>query len=326
MVNSANRSGAPHQLNYTGFMQGWMWGGDDQTGQWYPQGITTSADYQETGLYNGRFIMLASWYDHSDEVAGKGARISFVNMTDPANPRYRHVLLVEPYVQQYNPAVTVPTFRAIHTHAGGIMWYGKLLYVADTFNGIRVFDTTKMLKVSATGDGTTIGLQSDGTYTAHNYQYVLPQVAAYDDVATPSGIPRVRYSCIALDRSTAPDSMVVAEYGEPDKPANQKRLFRFNLDYTDRLLSTGTASKAYQIDINEVNGAASVNGKYYIARANGDNPGDLITWVPGNFVNYNDEPSHPQDLSYDKNTGWLWNMTEKPAGRYVFARAISKLL
>lgn len=332
VLNSANRTGGKVLLTgMSGFAQGWTWDKNttDGTGLWYPQGITTSADYADTGLYNGRKVILVSWYDHLDETTGKGARISFVDMTNPDAPKYRHVLLVEPYLDPSTGGAGTPNFKAIHFHAGGVMWYGKLLYVVDTSKGIRVFDTTKILKVTANGDDTTIGRQSDGTYTAHNYAYVLPQSAAYDAQAPTGGERAIQWSFISLDRSTTPDSVVVGEYGLPTDPADHKRLFRWNIDYTTRLLTAtsdvATAVEAVQIDINEMNGATSVNGKYYIARANANSNGDLITWVPGSLVNYNDLLAHAEDLSYDKNTGWLWNLTETQQERYVFARDISQL-
>lgn len=332
VLDSANRTGSKIVLSeMSGFTQGWTWDKDttDGTGLWYPQGLTTSADYADTGLYNGRKVILVSWYDHLDETTGKGARISFVDMTDPVAPKYRHVLLVEPYLDPSTGGAGTPNFKAIHFHAGGIMWYGKLLYVADTHKGIRIFDTTKMLKVTANGDETTIGRQSDGSYTAHNYSYVLPQSAAYD-ARTPTGGERaIQWSFISLDRTTSPDSIVVGEYGEPDEPADSKRLFRWNIDASTRLLvaldNVATATKAIVVDVNEMNGATSVNDKYFISRANGSAAGDLVTWVPSQLVNYNDLLAHAEDLSYDKNTGWLWNLTETQQERYVFARDISKL-
>jgi hypothetical protein len=335
VLNAANRTGVGHTLGYTGFTQGWMWGGtasdpeDDQTTQWYPQGLTTSADYHDDGLYNGRHVTLVSWYDNLDDATSKGARISFVDMTDPDQPKYRHVLLVEPYLDPSTGGAGTPNFKAVKFHAGGIMWYGDLLYVVDTGKGIRIFDTRKMLKVSTSGAATAIGRQSDGSYAAFDYTYVLPQSAAYDAQATPEGVKAVVWSFISLDRSTAPDSIVVGEYGAPDDPADQKRLFRWKLDATTRLLTAtsnvATAYYAVQIDVNEMNGATSVDDKYYIARANGNSPGNLVTWEPGSFVKYNDEPPHAEDLSYDKNTGWLWNLTEPIGDRYVFARDITKL-
>ncbi len=325
VLNSANRTGASHPLGVSAFAQGWIWqDGDDTDPNWYPQGITTSADYHDDGVYNGRKVILVSWYDHNDPTNGKGVRISFVDMTDPSAPTYRHVLLVEPYYESTGGA-GVPDFRAVNVHAGGIMWYGDLLYVVETGKGIRVFDTSKMMKVSSTGDTTTIGRQSDGSYTAHNYLYVLPQTLAYD-AAVSGGQPAIQWSFISLDRTTSPDSIVVGEYASP---GDGKRLFRWDLDYTTRLLTASggvaTATFAAVVDINEMQGATSVDGKYFISRSNGNLNGNILTWVPGNTVNYNDNLPHTEDLSYDKTTGWLWNLAEEPAERYVFARTAADL-
>ncbi|MEV0428733.1 hypothetical protein [Micromonospora sp. NPDC050495] len=332
VLNSANRTGVKWDLDMTAFAQGWTWdpSTNDRTGGWVPQGITTSADYADVGTYNGRRVTLVSWYDNLDDTTGKGARISFVDMTNPAAPKYRHVLLVEPFLDPSTGGAGMPNFKAINFHAGGLMWYGKLLYVVDTNRGIRVFDTTKMLKVTANGDESSIGRQSNGSYTAHNYAYVLPQSAAYD-AQTPTGGERpIQWSFISLDRTTTPDSILVGEYGKPEEPADHKRLFRFSIDASTRLLTAtsnvATATSAIQIDINEMNGATSVGGKYFISRPNGNAVGDLITWVPGNNVVYNELPvTHPEDLSYDKTTGWLWNLNETQGERYVFARKISLL-
>ena len=191
VLDSANRTGVGVDVQLSGVTQGFMWDPDtnDGSGMWYPQGITTSADYAEVGHYNGRKVILVSWYDHLDDGTGKGARISFVDMTNPDAPEYRHVLLVEPYLDPAMGGAGLPTYRAVNIHAGGITWYGNRLYVVDSsvHKGLRVFDMTKILKVTANGDESTIGLQANGTYAAHNYLYVLPQSAAYDAQAPTGG-------------------------------------------------------------------------------------------------------------------------------------------
>jgi hypothetical protein len=102
---------------------------------WYPQGITTSADAGADGQYEGKTVILTSWY-YSGSGDNKGVRVSFVDYANPSAPRYRHVLLVEPYTD----ATGSPNFRAVPMPAGGIVWYGHYLYVADTRGGFRVFD------------------------------------------------------------------------------------------------------------------------------------------------------------------------------------------
>jgi 5-methylphenazine-1-carboxylate 1-monooxygenase len=136
VVESANRTGAscsPHPNAVAAFC--WE-SGDNSTTDWYPQGITTSADANTDGQYEGKTVILASWY-YSGSGDNKGVRTSFADYGNPSALRYRHVLLVEPYKDATGNA----NFRAVPVHAGGIVWYGHYLYVADTRGGFRVFDT-----------------------------------------------------------------------------------------------------------------------------------------------------------------------------------------
>ena len=70
-----------------------------------------------------------------------GVRISIVDMeTDP--PQYRHVLLIEPH-RAANGALSQgqAEYDGVNPdalHAGGLVWYGPYLYVADTHEGMRV--------------------------------------------------------------------------------------------------------------------------------------------------------------------------------------------
>lgn len=284
---------------------------DNGTAEWIPQGITTSSDALTDGVYEERKAVLVSWY--STGVDGeKGVRVSFVNRTDPLNPVYRHVLLVEPYV-----ANGVTTFRAVNIHAGGIAWYGKHLYVADTDYGMRVFDMGKLWQVATTNAGSQIGRAADGSYYAAGYRYVLPQVLAYDQV----GSTDLRFSFVSLDRSTTPDSLLIGEYANPGAGT---RLARWSINSADRELvyaagstTLATATWAYQVDVTSMQGALSVGGRYFLSTSDGEaNEGDLATWRPGGSVvmNYDSLPIGPEDLTYRSSTDELWTVTEY-AGR-----------
>lgn len=131
---------------------------DQNTSKWMPQGITSTADALGKGTYEGVDGIIASWYRTDD----KAVRVSFVNKKDWS---YRHVLLVYPDAKD--------DFKDVPVHAGGVMWYGNTLWVVDTRNGIRVFDMDNIWQVES-GDGT--GKNSDGTYSAAGYKYVLPQI------------------------------------------------------------------------------------------------------------------------------------------------------
>jgi hypothetical protein len=92
----AEVAGGPDGLAY-----GFVWDDEENDKAWWiPQGISGSADASEDGLVAGRRIIAVSWYYDIDRHPGttgeKGARISWVDITDPDAPRYRMALLVEP--------------------------------------------------------------------------------------------------------------------------------------------------------------------------------------------------------------------------------------
>lgn len=163
------------------------WADDDLAStEWIPQAITGVSDAVEDedwGSSNAEPIAVAS-YDaenpgRSDQASGseaclqasasdacneKGVRVSFFNQ---ATQQYRHVLLAWPYVNSKNNI----SFDALHAsegkcngdptpsckaqngiHAGGMVWYGNHLYVADTANGMRVFDLRKIMDLNPDND------------------------------------------------------------------------------------------------------------------------------------------------------------------------------
>ncbi|KAF8069198.1 hypothetical protein FPV67DRAFT_1109888 [Lyophyllum atratum] len=304
-------------VSASNFLRGYSWesvsGYDDEnTDKWYPQGITTSADALDTGVYEGKKVILIDWYDHTTE--GKGVRVSFIDRTASGAASYRNVLLVEPYTDASGNA----NFKAVPVHGGGIMWYGNTLYVVDTNNGIRVFDLDHIYKVSS---GAGIGRQSATVYEAFGYAYVIPQSRNYKAAAV---TPAMRWSFISLDRTTTPDSIVVGEYAA-DSTVPAPRLVRFSIDYTTRLLTTtssvATATWAYQVDILRMQGGTSINGKFYLSRSNGlTTRGDLVTWVPGSAAVINSALAPGcEDLSYNHNADELWTLSEHPGSRYFYA-------
>lgn len=304
--------------------------GDQKTEAWYPQGITTSSDAYGEGTYDGKRINLVSWYDH-DKGDGieKGVRVSVSNLSASASaPPYRHILLVEP-----SGTTSAPSYKAINIHAGGIMWYGNLLYVADTSGGFRVFDLDHLWQVS-TGDSSAIGRQSDGSYHAFNYKYVLPQTAKFTD-STAGGYAQLQHSSVALDRTSTPDSVIVSEYrsaADVDAGA-QVRTIRVPIDYTNRYLKPASdgiikATEAYRTDLESVQGSTAINGEFFFSQSDGDdhsNPnsdGDLHTFAApsGAIVRHGDALTvGAEDLSYDPTRDYLWSLGEYPGYRWVYA-------
>ncbi|MER5351454.1 hypothetical protein ABT093_14110 [Kitasatospora sp. NPDC002551] len=328
------------------FQEGFGWNpGDQGVAEWVPQGVTTSADALGSGVWGGKRVVLVSWYFDTDPdndpgtpnaEVNKGVRVSFVDYTDRLAPRYRHVLLVEPV----KAATGAPSYAPVQRHAGGILWYGNLLYMVDTTKGLRVFDLNTVFEV-ATGKSDVCGLDaSDGRYYAYDYRYVLPQSAAYDNTGT-----LLRYSCLALDRASTPDSLTVGEYAEDlaapvvdysgtgwngnGTKITTPKVVRWNLDYTDRRLASATASEAVTVKQGKIQGVVSQQSRHYLSTSNGSGNGSLRAVASGA-----DTPSTVarlavgcEDLSFhgSATTDWrftesvIWNLSEYAGRRYVYA-------
>jgi hypothetical protein len=317
VVDSANRRGRscrPHPNAVASFC--WQ-RGDDSTTEWFPQGITTSADASADGKYEGKTVVLTSWY-YKGSGDNKGVRASFVDYANPSEPPYRHVLLVEPY----RDGAGKPNFRAVPVHAGGIVWYGRYLYVADTWGGFRVFDTRHVWKVS-TGDKSNIGRQPDGSYHAHDYAYALPQAFAFV-ASTAGGYPALRYSAVSLDRTSSPQNVIVPEW---DSDGAGTRVVRYPIDQTTWLLKPSDdgyvhGSEAYRVDIPSMQGATAIAGKFHVTSSRGAGTQGVIytfTGTSGPSAHPRALPPGPEDLSYWAAKDQLWTLAEHPGNRSVLA-------
>ncbi|HEX2462399.1 MAG TPA: hypothetical protein VHJ58_19805 [Vicinamibacterales bacterium] len=317
VVDSANRKGAscsPHPNAVAAFC--WQ-SGDESTTEWYPQGITTSADASPDGQYHVKTVVLISWY-YSGSGDNKGVRVSFVDDANPSAPPYRHVLLVEPY----KDAAGNPNFRAVPVHAGGIFWYGYYLYVADTWGGFRVFDTRHIWKVS-TGDKSKIGRQPDGSYHAHDYAYALAQAIKFA-ASTIGGYPDLRYSAVSLDRTSSPQSVIVPEY---DADGTGTRVVRYPIDESTLLLKPSAdgyvhGNEAYRVDIPSMQGAAAIAETFHVSSSRGKSTqGSVYTFTKtsGPTEHTRALPRGPENLSYWPSKDQLWTLAEHPGNRSVLA-------
>ncbi|MEU4167032.1 hypothetical protein AB0F46_09115 [Streptomyces sp. NPDC026665] len=354
VIADVNRSatrltGAPSTSE--AFQTGFAWDSDDQeVDYWIPQGVTTSADAYGDGTYPDAGtdrVVLASWYfeDNPDGdtnpdgtpkpkyALDKGLRLTFVNYNNESAPKYRHVLLVEPV----KTAAGEFSFNPIRKHAGGIMWYGNLLYVVDTYKGLRVFDLNTLFKVPLT-EKDVCGLHTDGQYYGYGYQYVLPQSRAYDNAGK-----YLRYTAIGLDRASTPDSLVVSEYspsGTVDYTdgtfngtgvaTTTPKVVRWDLDYTDRQLASLTATEAVTVSQQKIQGVVSRQTKHYLSASNGpSSKGTLRTFASGGSTASAvcDLVIGCEDLSYHSSgaSKWsfsesvIWNVGEYVNKRYVYA-------
>ncbi|WP_328872431.1 hypothetical protein OHT76_21280 [Streptomyces sp. NBC_00287] len=351
VIADANRSakvltGAPSTAE--AFQAGFAWDtADQEVAYWIPQGVTTSADAFGNGLYpagGSDKVILVSWYfeTNTDDDAeleyplDKGMRLTFVDYNNPAAPTYRHVLLVEPV----RTGTGEYSFNPVRKHAGGIMWYGNLLYVVDTYKGLRIFDLNTLFTVDP-AEKDICGLHTDGKYYGYGYQYVLSQSHAYDNAGT-----YLRYSTIGLDRASSPDSLVISEYsldgvvsyndpghtfsGTVPPGETTPHVVRWPLDYTDRHPGSPTATEAVTVAQKKIQGVVSRNTKHYLSVSVGETTkGALRTFTSGGSTatTVADLAIGCEDLSFHSSgaSGWaytesvIWNVSEYVNKRYVYA-------
>jgi hypothetical protein len=322
VMDNANhdRAAITDSLGLAGYVGGFTFdSGDNNDCANYPQGITSSRDAVGTangGNYDGHQLILVSWYTKDGCGGGQSrSRITLVDWDATYPNKYRKILLVEP-----TGTAATPSFKDITVHAGGVSWYGDYLYVADTGRGMRVFNMKKILKTNTGGTADQIGRQSDGTYFAHNYAYVLPQVGTVA-ASTTSGTPLV-WSTISLDRVSG--SIVMAEYtcqsGCTAYPNRAPRAIRFPFaPGATTFAATTTASEALQLPWYKLNGVASHNGRWWF---NSSGAKQLYYWTPSTgsqtfgWVGGGESISYWEDTT---NPDMLWSLQETLGHRNVFA-------
>jgi hypothetical protein len=315
--------------------------------EWIPQGVTTVADAQEDGLWGNREALLVSWYDDAQDPK-KGIRVTFL---DPNTKKYRHVLLVYPYIRENGD----PTYEIVGRpqggiHAGGILWYGNYLYVADTRRGIRVFDMRYIFDLAESPAGDTTDRKHIGlgglpplggeSYRGFGYRYVMPQVGAWVNAAGPdnddprntcSGSGAPRFSYISLDRSETPDQLITGEYCAT---GDEGRVARWPLNgdtaelLPDQVDGRVFASDAYRLARDQIQGAVSYNDTWYLNRSTGQDaggswkPGQLIVAKPtgGQLRTTDVRPAGvgPEDLSFWPAHDELWSVTEHAPDRMLY--------
>ena len=296
---------------------------DDRSQRWFPQGISTSADQGDTGEIDGREVLCTSWYSQDIGGLNKGSRVTFVDVTSRRAPRYRHVLLVEPFLS----AGGVVDVRPVRAHAGGIVWHGPYLHVAGTTRGLLSCCLDDIVAVPrdrdrAGGDPTSLGLRPDGAVDGFGYKYLLPVRFTYDGFAD-DGVEAMRYSFLSLDRSTSPNQLIAGEYG---RDGMSTRLVRYGLDPSTSLLSAGEDGRSHPLHLSAegvegMQGVTVVGETYYVTTSSGRyGYGSLYVGQPGAFTCHAKVmPIGPEDITYWPSRDELWSLTEYPSRRYVFA-------
>ena len=306
----------------TGVQIGFEWEKEEETSTtWTPQGLTGSADASPTGFVDGKRIVVASFYytPPAGSTYEKGVRIAFVDVTTPGTPKYRFALLVEP-----KGTTAAPDFAPVLVHAGGLAWFGNLLYVADTGRGFRVFDMSRIMQVATDTD--VIGC-AGGTCQGGLYKYVVPQIGTYGDTSACAPI----YSYVALDRSTSPPSLVSGEYCSAaptvcNGNALSGRAFRWPLDpVTGKLAGAATSwpSEAVLLGQRQVQGAVSRNGIFYMSSSAPAGAGGALYRVKSGKSATSNWVSSPEDLMIDEPNGLVWSLSEGVNARVVFGASLS---
>ena len=309
---------------------------------WVPQGLTTSGDADDDGMWGADKIILSGWHGSTELGRYNDARIQFVNYNKPSAAGFRMVYLAV-------PNSTGTDFSAAKAHMGGMAWLGDKIYVTavgDTSTAIRVFSTKHILQMTDTTSN-DIGKTSGG-YAAYTYKYAMMQVGYYTysggtcSMSSDTGVPC--FSSLSLDRSTSPASLVTTEYFSDQ--SLHGRLYRYNMG-DDNLLganSSGTvgASEAYRSYVGNMQGVLSHNGKWYVAHSSATINGQLWTQTTGasNAATCGSTSNacwavHPESLTYDWSTGLVWSQSEwstadctaqsQTCGRTLFAVPLSAL-
>ncbi len=275
---------------------------DNRDPQWWPQGISTSADADRSEVVAGRRLLVVSWYSHPVRGGSHGSRVTVLDLD---RLRYEHVLLVVPTVDA-DGGVSV---RPLTVHAGGLVWSGGFLHVAATSRGV----------VSCRLDDL---MRSGGGLTTYGHDWLLPVRFSYR-ARTPDGQAGLRYSFLSLDRERRPHSLVTGEYG---RGTASTRLARFDLDVESGLLVAGDDGAATPVALDDagvvqMQGAVVARSRHHVTVSRGAWwPGDVYVGEPGSLRRRRlAVPMGPEDLSYWPSTDRLWSVSEHPRRRWIFS-------
>ena len=328
VLRDLNRQARAVRVPAPAAVWGFRWDREDmRSRRWWPQGITTSADsatgHGTSDDVDGRSVLMTSSYSHEVDGFGKGARLTVVDVTDPSDIRYRHVLLVEPFLHD-DGAVDV---RPVSVHAGGIVWHGDHVHVAGTTRGFSSFRLGDIVRAPA-GDASRLRIRRDRV-DGFGYRYFLPVRFSYDAHSS-RGLAAMRYSFASLDRSTSPHELVASEYGRLDMTT---RLTRYEIDPASSLLRAETDGRSVPLALEDggvpgMQGAAVVDGTWFVTTSRGRyRLGSVWVGRPGELREHRWQlPVGPEDISYWPARDQLWSLSEYPGARYVFAMPRARFL
>jgi hypothetical protein len=289
---------------------------DRRTEQWWPQGISSSADASDSEEVQGHRLLAVTWYAKDVGEGSQGSRVTFVDLE---NRRYRHVLLVEPRVRRDGSLELQP----LRVHAGGLVWCGDYLHVAATARGFMTFRLDDLMRVpdERSGRADACGIDGDRV-SSYGYRYLLPVRHVYEGVAE-EGHEKLRYSFLSLDRAASPPRLVAGEYATAK--GGTRRLVHYALDPESLLPQAGAdgISRPLLLESDGMahsQGAVVAKGIYYVSASAGRyRPGSIYVGRPGAFRRFSQvTPMGPEDITWWPSTDVLWSVTEHPGRRWVF--------
>ena len=307
LLRSRGRRARPGRVPATAAVEGFRWGPlDEGSRRWWPQGIEVLDERDD--------VLVVSWFAQQRRGLTQGARITVVDRRDPRRPRYHHVLLVEPVRVDARPGRRAVGMRPVEIHAGGLAVVGDRLYVAATYDGLRTFTLGDILRTRGRGP--------------FGYEHVLPQ-SGHERLVGGEGDGRMRFSFVSVERDSSggADRLVVGEFG-PEGAG--RRLGRVPVRSASRDLASHDfpAQPVELADLHEpgiprMQGAAVIDGTWFVSSSHGVRPGDLWvgsggstrTWVRHLAV----LPPGPEDLTASHDRRRLWSLCEYPGKRWVFA-------
>lgn len=292
VLDDLNRQARPVDVEGSAVTRAFEWEArDNWDPRWWPQGISWSTDVDAP-----EGVIVSSAYAKNRVGVTMGSRIAIVDL---ATLRYRHILLVRPFMRAGRAG-----FRPLRIHAGGIVWYGPhYLHVTGSRRGILTFRMDDVIRV--TPSRLTLG-----------HHFVLPVRFAYDAAAGD-----MTYSFMSLDRSVDPPEIVAGEYGLDTKPT---RLARYRLDGDHLATHTKRNSQPSLFDdrgMAHMQGAVTVDGTWYVTQSRGPQVlGQLQVGEPGSFTKFrNALPVGPEDIAYWPARDELWSQSEHVGSRCFFA-------
>lgn len=286
---------------------------DSVSRRWWPQGITSSADVDPSGWYAGRRLLVTTAYSKAVDGLRAGARITVVDVTDPEDVRYEHVLLVAAALDEHGRVA----LRPVRIHAGGAVWCGGYLHVAGTARGIYSFRLGDIVRTQETGWPTVLGVLPDGRVSAYEHRYVLPLHRIH---GPPRAGKPVRFSFLSLARTPEGSRLLAGEYGRGGTP----RLLTYPLA-EDGQLETDTEARVRPCTtspgVRRMQGAVLVDGRIYATTSAGRRRGGSVwSGEPGVLREHPRVlPAGPEDLCHSPGDDVLWTLTEYPFRRGVRA-------